>query len=298
MNDGNLFVLGHVVDERKESSRWRTFVRSLSRSRAGVIGGLLVTVMLALAAFGRIGAPYDPNVIDLADALEGPSQAHWLGTDNLGRDTLTRILVAARLEIEIAFLAVLTAAAVGVPIGLIAGYAGGWYDRITVFLVDTVLSLPAILLAMTLVGIWGAGVLNIGISIGVVSFPVFARLTRASTLSLKFQPFVDAARVLGASDVRIMASHILPNAVSPLIVQGSLLMGFAILAESGLSFLGLGIAPPEPSWGGMLRLGMDYLRETPYLTVFPGLAIFLTVLGFSLLGDGLTDALDPRGVQR
>lgn len=298
MSDAGLNVRGYVGDERKESSRWRTFARAMSRSRSGVIGGLLVAGMLAVAVFGRIGTPYDPNVIDLAGALGGPSHAHLLGTDDLGRDTLSRILAAAHLEIEIALLAVLTAAAMGVPIGLIAGFLGGSYDRVIVFLIDTVLSLPAILLAMTLVGIWGAGVLNIGISIGVVSFPVFARLTRASTLSLKFLPFVDAARVLGASDVRIMAFHILPNAVSPLIVQGSLLMGFAILAESGLSFLGLGIAPPEPSWGGMLRLGMDHMRETPYLTVFPGLAIFLTVLGFSLLGDGLADALDPRGVQR
>lgn len=270
-------------------------LRTAKSNWPAVIGAVLVVAMLMLAVVGRWVPPYDPVVIDLTATLHGPSSSHWLGTDALGRDSLSRLMYATQTELAIGVLATIVAVICGVPLGLLAGYLGGWTDRIIVFFIDTLLAFPAILLAMTLVGIWGAGAVNIGISLGVVSIPTFARLARASTMGIKQELFILAARSTGVDNMRLLAVHIFPNIVGPLIVQASLLLGFAILAESGLSFLGVGIQAPEPSWGGMLRAGMDHLREAPHLTLFPGVMIFITVLGFSLLGDGLSDILDPKG---
>lgn len=286
------------MEPRAGASPWHSALRSAKSNSLVLIGGSLVLIVVLLSALGRYVAPHDPVSINLGETLAGLGSAHLLGTDDLGRDTLSRLMYATQTELIVGILATVVAAAIGVPLGVMAGYVGGWLDRGVVFVVDTILALPAILLAMTLVGIWGPGAVNIGLSLGLVSVPTFARLSRASSMGVKQELYVTAARATGVTDLRIMVRHILPNIVGPLIVQASLLLGFAILAESGLSFLGVGIQAPEPSWGGMLRAGMDHLRDAPYLTLFPGIAIFLTVLGFSLLGDGLSDILDPKGRQR
>lgn len=273
-------------------------VRVFMRNRAAM-GGLTVLVVIVLAAaLAPLLVPHDPLSADLVKMLAPPSSAHPLGTDELGRDILSRVLHGARISLTLGFVAVAIALAVGVPLGAIGAYRGGWVDLAIMRLVDILLSFPPILLAITVVVVLGPSLYNAMIAIGIAQMPVYARLVRGVVLSLKEREFVDAARALGAGDARIVFSHILPNCLSPLIVQSTLQVASAILSAAALGFLGLGAQPPIPEWGAMLSKARLYLRVAPYLSIFPGMAILVTTLAFNLLGDGLRDALDPRMAAR
>lgn len=269
---------------------WKRFVRR----PAALFGLVIVTLFLAIAVVAPYIAPYDANEADFFRARQGPSQDHWLGTDELGRDVFSRLLYGARISLRIGIIAVAIGVGAGVPLGLIAGYYGRGVDNLIMRLVDIMLSFPSILLAIGLVAILGPGLNNAIIAVGVVAVPVYIRQVRASVLGVKEMEFVAAARAAGASDARIMLIHVLPQCISPILVQSSLQIASAILSAAGLGFLGLGAPVDVPEWGTMLANGRQYVFSAPHLTMFPGLAIMLVVMGFNLLGDGLRDALDPR----
>lgn len=269
---------------------WQRF----RRHRAALIGLGLLAVLLALALAAPLLTSYDPERQNLAQALKPISPAHPLGTDHLGRDMLARILYGGRLSLLIGVLAVAVGLAVGVPLGAISGFQGGCTDLVVQRLADILLSFPSFLLALSLVAILGVGLQNVIVSVGISAVPSFIRLVRGSVLSIREQVYVEAARALGQRRLLILFRHVLPNAMAPVIVQSTLSLGFAILVAAGLGFLGLGVQPPTPEWGTMLGEGRQYIFRAPSLTTFPGLAIFLAVLGFNLFGDGLRDALDPR----
>lgn len=275
-------------------SRLRTTVETVLRNRLAVSGLVILLVLIVVALFAPAIAPYQINEVDIANRLAGPSAEHWFGTDELGRDVFSRVVIAARVSLQVGFIAVGIAVAVGVPIGLIAGYYGGWADAILMRLMDILFSIPAIVLAIAILAALGPNITNAMIAIGVVYTPIFARITRGSVLSLRDSVFVVAARSLGATDTRILRTHILPNVIAPIIVQTSLSLAFAILAEAALSFLGLGVQPPAPAWGRMLSEAQGFLQQAPWMAIFPGAAIFLTVFAFNAFGDGLRDALDPQ----
>lgn len=257
--------------------------------------GLTILLILILAAVAApILTPYDPEKLKLADALIHPNLAHPLGTDHLGHDMLARILYGGRLSLMIGFLAVGIGLVVGMPLGAISGYYGGWVDMVVQRIADVLLSFPSILLALALVAALGVGLRNVIISVGVSAIPSFIRLVRGSVLSIREQTYVEAARSVGVKDHVILRRHILVNAMAPVIVQATLNLGTAILVAAGLGFLGLGVQPPTSEWGAMLGEGRQYIFSASYMATFPGLAIFLAVLGFNLMGDGLRDALDPR----
>ncbi|OUN01693.1 MAG: glutathione ABC transporter permease GsiD [Firmicutes bacterium ZCTH02-B6] len=264
------------------------------RRPAALFGLVIVTLFLAIAVVAPYIAPYDANEADFFRARQGPSQDHWLGTDELGRDVFSRLLYGARISLRIGIIAVAIGVGAGVPLGLIAGYYGRGVDNLIMRLVDIMLSFPSILLAIGLVAILGPGLNNAIIAVGVVAVPVYIRQVRASVLGVKEMEFVAAARAAGASDARIMLIHVLPQCISPILVQSSLQIASAILSAAGLGFLGLGAPVDVPEWGTMLANGRQYVFSAPHLTMFPGLAIMLVVMGFNLLGDGLRDALDPR----
>jgi ABC-type dipeptide/oligopeptide/nickel transport system permease subunit len=255
---------------------------------------VLVLAFALIAAVGPLLSGYDPNAPVLADRLLGPSVEHLLGTDDTGRDIATRLAHGGRISLSMGLLAMAISAGVGVPIGLIAGYRGGSWDLGLMRLVDILLTLPSIVLAVAIVSVMGPGVTGVVVAVGITSIPTFARLARAAALMIANLEYVQAARTLGASEARIIAGHLFPNAVPPLIVQASLGVGTTILTAAALGFLGLGVQPPAAEWGAMLSRGRTYLTSAPHLVAFPGLAIALLVLGFNLLGDGLRDALDPR----
>lgn len=280
--------------EKTESGYWRDTFRRLKQHRVGMIGLALVALLLFVAVFGRYLAPYDPNEIDMDNRFSPPTLEHPMGTDDFGRDTLSRIMYGARVSLQVGIIAVGIAASVGTFLGLIAGYGGRLPDEFIMRGMDILFAFPAILLAIAILAALGKGVTNAMIAIGVVYIPIFARIARGEVLSIRGKEFIDAARASGASSRRIMSRHILPNASGPLIVEISLSLAFAILAEAALSFFGLGTQPPDPSWGRMLSEGRAYFRQSPWMAIFPGLAIMLTVMGFNFLGDGLRDAMDPR----
>lgn len=277
--------------------RWGLRSRAVStflRNRTAQ-AGLGVLVLLALAAiFAPALAPFDPLAADLNRMLQPPSRAYPLGTDELGRDVLSRIIFGARISLTLGFVSVSIGLAAGALLGALGAYHGGWADLLTMRFVDILLSFPPILLAISIVAVTGPSLYNAMIAIGVAQVPVYARLLRGLVLTIREQQYVEAARALGAGDGRIVWRHILPNCISPLIVQSTLQVASAILSAAALGFLGLGAQPPIPEWGAMLSKGRLYLRVASHLTAFPGLAIFVTVLGFNLFGDGLRDALDPR----
>ena len=273
---------------------WQRF----QRHRAAVAGLGLLLLLSALALTGPLLTPYDPARQILSAALQPVSAAHPLGTDHLGRDLLARLLYGGRLSLLIGFLAVGFGLAVGVPLGAVSGFQGGLTDLLIQRLADILLSFPGFLLALSLVAILGVGLQNVIISVGLSAVPSFIRLVRASVLSIREQAYVEAAEALGQRRAVIIVRHVLPNAMAPVIVQATLSLGFAILVAAGLGFLGLGVQPPTPEWGTMLGEGRQYIFRTPALTTYPGLAIFLAVLGFNLFGDGLHDALNPRLRQR
>ncbi|MBI2756562.1 MAG: ABC transporter permease [Chloroflexi bacterium] len=258
------------------------------------LGILLALVLVAIAA--PLLAPYDPLVQNPGKEMAPPSGAFLLGTDNLGRDLLSRIIFGSRASLLVGVLAVALGATVGIGSGLLAGFLGGWLDAVLMRAYDALLAFPAILLGIGVVAVLGPGILNVALAIALAQMPDFARLTRALVIGERRREYVEAARNLGAGSGRIMVRHVLPNTVAPLLVQVSLAMGFAILAEAALSFLGLGTQPPTPSWGGMLNDSRQYLRQAPWYGVWPGVALASLLIGLNFLSDALRDALDPRRV--
>jgi peptide/nickel transport system permease protein len=259
-----------------------------------MFGAIVVAILILTAIFGPYVAPYDPNEQDFSVRFSGPTLAHPLGTDDFGRDTLSRIMHGARVSLQVGIIAVSIAGTVGTLLGLVAGYAGRILDEIIMRALDILFAFPAILLAIAILAALGRGVANAMVAIGVVYIPIFARIARGAVLSVRNEEFVEAARAIGATDTRILFRHIFPNTVAPLIVETTLSLAFAILAEAALSFFGLGTQPPDPSWGRMLSEGRAYFRQSFWMGIFPGLAIMFTVMGFNFLGDGLRDVLDPR----
>jgi peptide/nickel transport system permease protein len=255
---------------------------------------LVILALVALAGvFGGLIAPYGVNATNVPDQLQAPSLHHLFGTDELGRDVFSRVLVAAGVSLKVGLIAVGISLFAGVLIGLLAGYYGRFVDDALMRVMDMLFAFPAVLLAIAILAVLGPGVTNAMIAIGVVYIPIFARVTRAGVLAVREEVYVRAARSVGAGDLRIMASHVLPNVAGPIIVQTSLSLAFAILSEAALSFLGLGVQPPAPSWGRMLFDGRDFVEQAWWMGLFPGLAIFVTVLSFNIVGDALRDALDP-----
>ena len=266
----------------------------LWRNRLAISGLALVLGLFAVALLARWLAPYDPDFIDLKQVLMPPSPAHLLGTDTLGRDVLSRIIYGARVSLLVGFVAVGIATLVGVLVGALAGYYGGVLDQILMRLVDLMLCFPTIFLILAVIAVLGPNIWNIMAVIGLTSWMGVARLVRAEFLSLREREFVVAARALGASDARLIWRHLLPNALTPVMVSATLGVAGAILVESSLSFLGLGVQPPTPSWGNMLTMGKDTIEIAWWLSVFPGLAILVTVMSYNLLGEGIREAIDPR----
>ncbi len=276
------------------SLAWKRF----KRHRGAQVGLAVVALFALLAIFASALAPSGPADASLSRRLERPSREHWLGMDQQGRDLLSRIIYGGRVSLIIGVIAVGVAGTLGVPLGAIAGYRGGWLGHGLMALVDVLLSFPAILLAIVVVALFGPGIRNAMIAIGVAQMPIYARLMRAEVIRLRAETFIEAARAIGLSERRILARHILPNALGPLIVQSTLNLAGAILSAAYLGFLGLGAQPPTPEWGAMLSDGRTYLRTAPHVAIYPGVAVMLVVLAFNLLGDGLRDALDPRVTQR
>jgi glutathione transport system permease protein len=280
--------------ERPASSLWRDAWRRLRSDRAATTGGVILLTLVAIAILAPLIAPYGPVEQDYDHVMEGFSLAHPFGTDNFGRDIYSRVLYGSRISLSLGLLGVSFGLVGGSALGLVAGHWGGWVDDLLMRLLDLLLAFPQLLLAIMVIAVLGVGDTNVIVAIGIFSLPVFARVVRGQILSLKRLDFALAARALGAGDVRILLSHLLPNTLATILVIASLRLGTAILTVATLSFLGLGIRPPAPEWGTMLTDGRQFLQIAPHVAIFPGLAIVLTVLAVNLLGDGLRDALDPR----
>jgi peptide/nickel transport system permease protein len=274
-------------------ARLRTFRRILDVRLAGA-GLAILAIVLLCALLAPLLSPYDPNAQDYLALAESPSAQHLLGTDDLGRDVLSRIIFGSRVSLEVGMIAAGIALSIGVTLGLLAGFTGGATDNVIMRFVDAVQAFPSLILALAITAALGPGVGNAMIAIGFVSMTTIARLTRGQTLSEREREYVAAARVIGVPPRTIMARHIWPNITAPIIVQATLLIATAIVTEASLSFLGVGVVPPTPSWGAMLRSGSLYLETAPWLAFAPGIAIFITVLAFNFVGDGLRQALDPR----
>lgn len=268
-------------------------IRRLARDPGSIIGAALVFTAIFAAAVGPF-ITRDPTSIDATARLAGPSAQHLLGTDELGRDLLSRVVGGARVSLTVGLLSVTLAAALGIVIGMIAGFRRGWIDSVLMRLMDIVFAFPAILLALLLVALLGNDLRNLIFALTVVYVPAFARISRGSTMTVASEQFVEAAQSMGASDWRLLRRHVAPNILAPIIVQFTVSLAYAILVEASLSFLGLGVQPPTPSWGNMLSTGKPFLEVSPWPSLVPGFALFVTVLGFNLLGDGLRDSLDPR----
>lgn len=282
-----------TVEGEQQREDTKVWVRRFLRNRSAVWGTAIVLVFLVVALIGQL-MPFDPTAQNLAERLAPPSLAHPFGTDDLGRDVLQRIVAGAWISLQVGLLSVAIALFLGAALGTLAGYAGKWVDEAIMRLIDVILAFPGILLAILIVAVLGPSLTNAMIAIGLVNVPVYARLVRASVLSVKTQEFVEAARAAGAPHAAIVFRHVLPNCLTPLIVQATLGIATAILETAGLSFLGLGAQPPTPEWGTMLNNARAFIRSAPWTVTFPGLAIMLVVLGFNLLGDGLRDMLDPK----
>lgn len=272
----------------------KTFFRRLRRNSGGWIGLWLTLLVVVVAVAAPLLAPYDPTEMFTQIRLQGPSSTHWLGTDELGRDLLSRILYGARVSVQVGLISVTIGVTGGSLLGLITGYYGGWVDTVIMRFMDILFAFPSILLALGVVAVLGPSLTNTMLAIGIVYIPIFIRIVRASVLEVRGLDYVDAARALGLTPARILWRHVYPNTMAPLLVQASLALSGAILTEASLSFLGLGIQPPDPSWGSMLSASRRFMELAPWTTIFPALATMVTVLGFNLFGDGLRDVLDPR----
>lgn len=273
----------------------RRLLRKMRGKPLGALGLLIVLALIVVAVFAPWLAPHSPTQPDYMTMLAAPSDQYLLGTDELGRDMLSRLIWGARASLQAGLVAVILAAGIGVPVGLVSGYFRGPLDEYVVMrLTDAMMAFPVIVLALALTAILGPSLYTAMVAIGIVYAPIFIRLARAQTLSIRETEYVEAARALGNRHLGIMVKHVLPNIASPLVIQMSVSMATAILVESALSFLGLGVQPPTPSWGSMLRIGTNYMQEAPWIAFWPGLAIFIAVLGINLFGDALRDVLDPR----
>ena len=269
-------------------------LRRLSRRPAAMTGSVVVLLFILLALAAPLIAPFDPIATSFSAVRKAPSLAHWFGTDEIGRDVLSRVIYGARASLLAGVVSVLISLSIGIPLGLIAGYAGGVIDLLISRMTDALLACPFLILAIALAAFLGPSLTNAMIAIGISATPVFIRLTRGTTIAIKSEEFVLAARAIGNSPLRIALRHVLPNIVPPLLVQATLSIAAAVIAEASLSFLGLGQQPPEPSWGSMLNVAKNYIDNAPWMAVWPGLSIFLLVLSFNVFGDGLRDVLDPR----
>lgn len=278
----------------KGESLFRIAVSQLRRNKGAMVGGTIVLLFIFTAVFAPLIAPYDPLESNLDEALQSHSSKHWLGTDEQGRDILSRIIYGGRISLAIGVIAIAIGSVLGVLLGLIAGFMGGKVDNAIMRLMDILMAFPGMLLALAIVSALGPGTVNLMIALGVYSVPFFARVVRGSVLSVKEMEYIEAAKAIGQSNFFIVFSHILPNCVGPILVLATLRIAIAILNGAGLSFLGLGPQPPTPEWGAMLSSGRTYLRIAPWVATYPGLAIMFVVLGFNIFGDGLRDALDPR----
>lgn len=278
----------------RRTRRGLRVLRNLMRDRTGVAGAVLVGLALFAALFGPLLAPYDPNLIHPDARLAAPGSRFLLGADELGRDVLSRALYGARISIVVGVLVVLCAGAIGVTVGLLSGYAKGLVDGVAMRIMDVLFAFPTLLLAMAVVAVLGTDMRNLIVALVLVYIPAFARVARASTLSVVEEPYIEAARAVGLPHRRILFRYVLPNIMPPVLVQATISLAYAILVEASLSYLGLGVQPPDASWGSMLATGKPYLELAAWLCMVPGLAIMLTVLGFNLLGDALRDVLDPR----
>lgn len=278
----------------KGESLFRIALSQLKRNKGAIAGGVIVLVFVLSAVFAPFIAPYDPLDSKLDEALQSHSFRHWLGTDEQGRDILSRIIYGGRMSLAIGVIAIAIASVLGILLGLISGFMGGKVDNVIMRLMDILMAFPGMLLALAIVSALGPGTVNLMIALGVYSVPFFARVVRGSVLSVKEMEYIEAAKAIGQSNFFIVFSHILPNCIGPILVLATLRIAIAILNGAGLSFLGLGPQPPTPEWGAMLSSGRTYLRIAPWVATYPGLAIMFVVLGLNTFGDGLRDALDPR----
>jgi peptide/nickel transport system permease protein len=274
--------------------RWRETLSVLLKNRLAAVGLLALLGLVVVALLAGVLTRYGINEQDVANRFAAPSADHWFGTDELGRDIYSRVLMGSRVSLQVGAIAVGISLIAGTLLGLVSGYRGGWLDAILMRTMDVLFAFPVVLLAIALVAVFGPSLRNTMIAIGVVFTPIFARVVRGSVLSVRENLYIRAVRSLGASDMRIVLRHVLPNVAAPVIVQTSLSLAFAILLEAALSYLGVGVQPPEPAWGLMLSDAQRYMAQGWWLSVFPGLAIFVTVMAFNLVGDGLRDALDPQ----
>lgn len=284
----------NLHNEARPRSLWRDAWARLRKNYFAMAGAAILLMMLIVAVFAPYLTPYDPNTQDYTRMMQGPSSSNLFGTDNFGRDILTRIMYGARISLRLGFLGTIVGATIGSLLGALSGYYGGWVDTILMRLLDVQMAFPGLLLAIVIITVLGVGEINVIIAIGVFSIPTFARVVRGSLLALREQDFVLAARSVGVPDRRLMFVHLLPNALAPILVLATIRLGTAILTAASLGFLGLGIRPPAPEWGTMLSEGRNYMQLAPHIAIFPGLAILVTVLALNLLGDGLRDALDPK----
>lgn len=289
-----MIELSNLPNKKTNESPFYLFWERFRKNTPATIGLILLVLLLAASLAAPLLTNMDPLKNNLIEALEKPSATHPLGTDYLGRDILSRILYGGRLTLTIGFLAVSLGLVIGVPLGAVSGYYGGWADLLIQRIADILLSFPSFLLALTLVALMGVGERNLIISVGILAIPSFIRLVRGAVLTLRSQLYIEAARSIGAQDWRIIFKHILPNAMVPVIINASLNLGYAITTAAGLGFLGLGVQPPTPEWGTMLGESKTYIFSHPYMLTSPGIAIFIAIIGLNLVGDGLRDALDPR----
>lgn len=294
LNENNLELDQAVRSIEKPESQLKEMWDSLKSNRAAMVGLVLVVFLAFIAIFGRIFMPYDPNYSDLSQTFQQPSAAHWFGTDNLGRDIFSRILYGARTSLTVGISAVAISLSIGIVLGAIAGYRGGKVDTIIMRIMDMMLAIPSILLAIAFMAALGKGLDKAVIAIGIVSIPEYARIVRGCILSVKENDYVQAAKVIGNNDGRIIFKHILPNVLSSIVVRATLGISTAVLDTAALGFLGLGVQPPFAEWGDMLGRSRVFIFTAPYTLIFPGIAITITVLAFNLLGDGLRDAIDPK----
>lgn len=289
LNTGSGGNVNHV-----KSGPWRDGIRSFMRNKTAVVGFAIVVFFIILALIAPLISPYDYKAQVLSERLQAPSAEHWFGTDDLGRDILTRTLYGARISLWVGFVSVIGSIIIGTFLGILAGFYGRWVDMLISRVFDILLAFPAILLAIAIVAILGPSLQNALYAIAIVNIPTYGRLVRSRVLSLRQEEFITAARATGVRDVRILFRHILPNSLTPIIVQGTLGVATAIIEAAGLGFLGMGAQPPEPEWGKMLSDSRQFIQTAPWTVIFPGVSILLTSLGFNLMGDGLRDTFDPR----
>ncbi|WP_337875065.1 ABC transporter permease [Elioraea sp.] len=288
-------TLAAMAAPERIDSPTRRSLRKLVRHRTAMVGLALVVAFVLVAVLAPLIAPFDPTRTSWTAIRKAPSALHWFGTDENGRDLLSRVMWGARASLLAGVVSVAIAMAAGVPIGMLAGFRGGWIDALISRLTDAMLACPFLILAIALAAFLGPALENAMIAIGISATPIFIRLARGATMAAKVEDYVEAARAIGNPRWRVAVRHILPNIVPPLLVQATLTIASAIIAEASLSFLGLGQQPPAPSWGSMLNTAQRFIEQAPWMAIFPGLSIVLVVLGFNLLGDGLRDAFDPRG---